>query len=79
MIEQLTMKEQVAKLLSLEYDLNNFYSIIIREDEMRLIGPATEGLINKLKSLDYEVDFNKEYNWINATKDNINCVLTLNK
>lgn len=79
MNQELTMKEQLEKLASLEFDLNDFYAITLREEEIRLMGRAKEGLLNKLKSLDYEVDFNKEYNWISATKDQVICVLTLNQ
>ena len=78
MIEQLTIKEQLQNLLALEFDLNDFYAITLREEEIRLQGRATEGVLNKLKSLDYELNFNKEYNWISATKNQVTCTLTFN-
>lgn len=78
MIEQFTIKEQLENLLSLEFDLNDFYAITIREEEIRLQGKATEKILNKLKSLDYEVNFDKEHNWIRVTKNQVFCTLTLN-
>ena len=78
MIEQLTIKAQLQNLLELEFDLNDFYAITLREEEIRLQGRATEKILNKLKSLDYEVNFDKECNWIRATKNQVVCTLTLN-
>lgn len=71
------MIEQLKNLLSLEFDLNDFYAITLREEQIRLQGKATEKILNKLKSLDYEINFDKEHNWIKAIKNQVFCTLTL--
>jgi hypothetical protein len=72
------MKKQIEELLNLGLDLDKFYCVTLFY-EIKLQGYATASLIEHLSELGYELNFNKQKNWFECNKNNVNITLTLNK
>ena len=70
------MENQIEKLLSLGLDLNKFYVISLLSYEIQLQGHATGSLMNDLIKLGYELDYDKESNWLQYRSNNLKITLT---
>jgi hypothetical protein len=70
------MENQIEKLLSLGLDLNKFYVISLLSNEIQLQGHATGSLMNDLIKLGYELDYDKESNWLQYRSNNLKITLT---
>lgn len=70
------MENQIEKLLSLGLDLNKFYVISLLSNEIQLQGHATGSLMNDLIKLGYELDYDKESNWLEYRSNNLKITLT---
>jgi hypothetical protein len=70
------MENQIEKLLSLGLDLNKFYVISLLSNEIQLQGHATGSLMNDLIKLGYELDYDKESNWLQCRTNNLKITLT---
>ena len=70
------MENQIEKLLSLGLDLNKFYVISLLSNEIQLQGHATGSLMNDLIKLGYELDYDKQNNWLEYRADNLKITLT---
>lgn len=70
------MENQIEKLLSLGLDLNKFYVISLLSNEIELQGHATGSLISDLIKLGYELDYDKECNWLQYRTNNLKITLT---
>ena len=70
------MENQIEKLLSLGLDLNKFYVISLLSNEIQLQGHATGSLMNDLIKLGYELDYDKESNWLEYRTNNLKITLT---
>jgi hypothetical protein len=70
------MENQIEKLLSLGLDLNKFYDISLLSNEIQLQGHATGSLMNDLIKLGYELDYDKESNWLQYRSNNLKITLT---
>ena len=70
------MENQIEKLLKLGLDLNKFYVISLLSNEIQLQGHATGSLINDLIKLGYELNYDKESNWLEYRTNNLKITLT---
>ena len=70
------MENQIENLLNLGLDLEKFYCISLLPNEIQLQGHATGSLIHNIHKLGYELDYDKESNWLQYRKNNLKITLT---
>jgi hypothetical protein len=70
------MENQIENLLNLGLDLNKFYCISLSSYEIQLQGHATGSLISDAIKLGYELNYDKQNNWLEYRADNLKITLT---
>lgn len=72
------MQNQIENLsnLGLDLDLNKFYNITLTSYEIQLLGHATGSLISDINKLGYELNYDKDNNWLEYRADNLKITLT---
>ena len=70
------MQNQIENLSNLGLDLNKFYNVTLLSYEIQLQGHATGSLIRDTHKLGYELNYDKDNNWLEYRADNLKITLT---
>lgn len=75
----MNISEQYQKLVSQEFGINDFFTINISEFDITCLAWFTSKLFYKYKDFGFVFAFNTKGDYLEATKDGIKIILSLNK